>query len=372
MTTTMTDVRTEAVDRAPDAAPGVDLDRVQAFAVKVATDAAAAKAGALAYIGDRLGIWTALATAGPTTSAGLAARSGLAERYVREWLATQAAIGYVEYDVTTHRFHLPAEHAAVLADETSTAFLGSAFEVNVGLYAAIDRVSAAFRTGEGIPWGEHDPRLYRGVDRFFRTLYERSLVAEWLPAVPGAVEMLESGTRVLDVGCGHGSAVVMLAQAFPSSTFVGVDPHEGSIATARAAADAAGVADRVEFRVGSADDEVGSSYGLVFYFDAFHHVGDPEAAARRARAALAPGGALVLVEPRAQDRLADNLDLVGLTYYGASAMVCVPDALAQGAEDALGGQAGYQRLRSVLTSAGFGVVRLAAEADFNLVVEARA
>jgi 2-polyprenyl-3-methyl-5-hydroxy-6-metoxy-1,4-benzoquinol methylase len=369
--TTVTDVRAERVDEETDGTAGLDLARVEGFAVKVATDAAAAKAGALAYIGDRLGIWTALA-AGDTTSAGLAERSGLTERYLREWLATQAAIGYVEYDPITDRFHLPAEHAAVLADEASPAFLASAFEVNVALYAAIDRVSAAFRTGDGIPWGEHDPRLYRGVDRFFRTLYERSLVAEWLPAVDGAVELLEAGTSVLDVGCGHGSAVVMLAQAFPASTFVGIDPHEGSVAVARAAAEAAGVADRVEFRVGTAEDEVGGDYGLVFYFDAFHHVGQPDAAARRARAALAPGGALVLVEPRAQDHLADNLDLVGVTYYGASAMVCVPDALAQGADDALGGQAGFTRLRSVLTSAGFEQVRLAAEADFNLVVEARA
>ena len=368
---TTTDTSTDTATAGEATGPAVDLARVEAFAVRIASDAATAKAGALAYLGDRLGIWAALAGAGSTTSTELAARTGLQERYLREWLATQAAVGYVDHDAATGRFELPVEHAAVLADETSPAFYGFAFEVNVGLYAAVDRVEDAFRTGAGIPWGEHDARLHRGVDRFFRPLYERSLVGEWLPAVPGAVERLTAGTRVLDVGCGHGSAVLIMAEAFPASTFVGIDPHEGSIAVARAAAEAAGVADRVEFRGGPAEDEVGSGYGLVFYFDAFHHVGDPEAAALRARASLAPGGTLVLVEPRAQDRVADNLDLVGLTYYGASVLACVPDAVAQGAQDALGGQAGFQRLSSVLTGAGFGTVRLAATADFNLVVEAR-
>jgi SAM-dependent methyltransferase len=351
-------------------APAIDLARVEAFAYQVATDQARASAGVLAWVGDRLGLWAALA-AGPVTSAELAARTGCAERHLREWLATQAAVGYVEYDAATGRFHLPAEHAAVLADRSSPADQSGGFESVTSFYAAAERLVEVYRTGGGIPWGEHDPRLYTGCDRFFRPLYEAGLVSEWLPAVDGAVERLSRGARVLDVGCGHGTAELIMARAFPASVFRGIDVHSGSVAAAREAAADAGVADRVEFAVGDATGPLGTGYDLVCFFDAFHHMGDPVAAARRAREALAPGGALVLVEPRAADRLEANLDLVGLSYFAASAIVCVPDALAQGAPDALGGQAGPARLADVLTRAGFSQVRVAAEGPFNILVEAR-
>jgi SAM-dependent methyltransferase len=348
----------------------IDLARVEAFAYQVATDQARASAGVLAWVGDRLGLWAALAE-GPATSVELAARTGCAERHLREWLATQVAVGYAEYDPATGRFRLPAEHAAVLADRTSPADQSGGFESVVSFFAAADRLAEAYRTGGGIPWGEHDPRLYSGCDRFFRPLYEASLVGEWLPAVEGAVERLTRGARVLDVGCGHGTAELIMARAFPASTFRGIDVHAGSVAAAREAAADAGVADRVEFAVADAGAPLGEGYDLVCFFDSFHHVGDPVAAARRAREALAADGALVLVEPRAADRLEANLDLVGLTWYGASAIVCVPDAMSQGATDALGGPAGPARLADVLTRAGFTRVRVAAEGPFNIVVEAR-
>lgn len=349
----------------------IDLERLEQFALKVATDRATAAAGALVYVGDRLGLWTALAASGPVTSTELAARTGYTERYLREWLATQSVVGYLTYDPETERFDLPVEHAAVFADPTSPAYQAGSFEANIAFFAATDRLVEAFRTGGGIPWGQHDARLYSGVDRFFRPLYQRSLVSEWLPALDGLVERLTHGARVLDVGCGHGTPELIMARAFPESRFHGVDVHAGSIDAARLAASAAGVDDRVSFSVADAADALGGDYDLVCFFDSFHHAGDPVAAARQARAALRPDGVLMLVEPRAGDRVEDNQNVVGLTYFAASTLVCVPDALSQGATEALGGQAGPARLEDVLLRAGFTQVRVAAEAPFNLVVEAR-
>lgn len=353
---------------APD---GIDVARVEAFALRVAQDTATASAAVLVYVGDRLGLWSALAV-GPATSAQLAARTGCSERYVREWLAALTATGYLEVDGSGTVFRLPVEHAAVLADESSPAFGAGSFESVVAFHAAADRLTDAFRTGGGISWGEHHPALYRGVNRFFTPLYARSLVPEWLPALEGVLDKLERGADVLDVGCGHGTSVVLMAQAFPNSRFTGIDVHAGSIEAARSAADEAGVGDRVSFLVADATDIPGDrDYDLACFFDAFHHMGDPTAVAAAVRRHLAADGTLMLVEPLAGDALADNLHLVGLIYYASSALVCVPDALAQGAGDPLGGQAGPERLADVLTDAGYGEVRVAARADFNLVVEAR-
>ncbi len=349
----------------------VDVDAVERFANTVAEDQARATAGVLAYIGDRLGLWAALAAAGPVTSAELADVTGLHERYLREWLATQTAVGYIAYDPGTGRFSLPPEHAAVLADETSPAALAGGFESLAGFWAVADRIADDFRDGEGVSWSEHDHRLFSGVDRFFRPLYERSLVAEWLPALDGMVAILEGGGRVLDVGCGLGSSTILMAQAYPRSTFHGIDSHAGSIAAARDAARKAAVEERVTFSTASALDEVGGGWDLITFFDAFHHVGDPIAVARRAGEALTDEGTLMLVEPRAADRLEDNLDLVGLTFYSASTLVCVPDALSQDGATALGAQAGPARLREVLAEAGFSRFRQAVETPFNVVIEAR-
>jgi SAM-dependent methyltransferase len=332
----------------------------------------------LAYLGDRLGIYRAMAGAGPLTSGQLAGRTGLAERYLREWLAAQAAGGYLTYHPDGERFELPDEHAAVLAVEESPANVMGGFEVIAALWAGADRLGRAFRSGEGIGWDEHDPRLYRGVERFYAAGYRANLVVAWLPALDGVVAKLEHGASVLDVGCGHGAAVILMAKAFPASRFVGVDSHPASIEQARKAAADAGVADRVRFEpadaagYGNAGAEAG--HDLVCFFDTLHDLGDPVGAAAHARAALAQEGTLMLVEPRAGDRLADNLHPLGRVFYAASTQLCTPNALSQqdrpGAQ-ALGAQAGPARLREVLEAAGFTRVRVAAETPVNLVLEAK-
>ncbi|WP_205472291.1 trans-aconitate 2-methyltransferase [Nocardioides sp. SYSU D00038] len=352
-------------------APALDLERVQEFAMKVAVDRAIAYNGVLAHLGDRLGLWRSLASVERTTSAQLAQRSGLAERYVREWLATQAAIGYLTYDPATTTFALPAEHAMVLADDDSPAAGVAGFEVITAVYASVDRLAHAYATGDGVPWHDHDPRLFAGVDRFFRTLYRNSLFSEWLPAVTGLMERLESGIRVIDVGCGLGSAVVMMAERFPRSTFVGIDSHAESVRRATEAAEAAGVGDRVRFEVSDAATFTGS-YDLVCFFDSVHDLGDPVGALAHCRGRLAEGGQVFAVEPFATDRLEDSLDSpVTLTYYAASSALCVPHSISDGGA-ALGAQAGPARLTAAFVDAGFATARVAAETPFNLVIEARA
>ena len=346
----------------------VDLAKLEDFAGKVAVDRAVAYNGVLVYLGDRLGLWRALASVDNATSAQLAQSSGLAERYVREWLSAQAAAGYVTYDPATSTFALPAEHAMVLADDDSPASGVAGFEVISAVWASADQLAHAYTTGDGVGWHEHDPRLFSGVERFFRTLYRNSLVAEWLPAVDGLVERLESGIRVIDVGCGLGSATIMLAEAFPASTFVGVDYHEESVRRATAAAEAAGVGDRVRFEVGDASSYAGT-YDLVCYFDAVHDMGDPVGALAHARSVLADGGQVFAVEPFAGDRLEDNLHPLGLTYYAASSALCVPNSVSQGGA-ALGAQAGPARLTAAFVEAGFSTAQVAATTAYNLVIEA--
>lgn len=347
-----------------------DMAVLEEFATKVALDRAAGYHAVLVYLGDRLGIWRALAD-GDATSEELAERSGLAERYVREWLGAQAAAGYVTYDPAAGRFGLPFEHAMVLADEDSPVASVSGFEVIAAVWASADRLANAYTTGEGVGWHEHDPRLFTGVQRFFRTQYRNSLVAEWLPAVDGLIERLEAGIRVADVGCGLGAATILLAEAFPRSTFIGIDYHDESIRQARAAAEEAGVGDRVEFRTGDATSYDGP-FDLVCFFDAVHDMGDPVGALAHARAALRPGGQVFAVEPFARDNLEDSLgDWVALTYYAASSALCVPNSVSQGGS-ALGAQAGPARLVTTFKDAGFAEARVAAETPYNLVLEARA
>jgi SAM-dependent methyltransferase len=348
-----------------------DLAVLEEFATKVALDRAAGYHSVLVYLGDRLGLWRTLATLENATSAELAERSGVAERYLREWLGAQAAAGYVTYDAASGRFGLPLERAMVLADEDSPAAGVAGFEVIAAMWASADRLAHAYATGDGLGWHEHDPRLFTGVQRFFRTQYRTSLVAEWLPTVDGLVERLEAGIRVADVGCGLGAATVLLAEAFPRSTFVGIDYHEESIRQARAAAEEAGVADRVVFQVADAASYEGP-FDLVCFFDAVHDMGDPVGALSHARAALAPGGQVFAVEPFATDRLEDSLgDPVALTYYAASSALCVPNSISQGG-DALGAQAGPARLTRAFEEAGFASAQVAAETPYNLVLEARA
>ncbi|MDA0160801.1 class I SAM-dependent methyltransferase [Solirubrobacter ginsenosidimutans] len=349
----------------------IDETRVEAFVGLIATDVGAALNTALVAIGDRLGLYRAMADAQPVSAADLAARTSTQERYVREWLNTQAASGYLTYDAATDRYTLPAEHAFVLADESSPLAMAGMFHAAGAVIDGRARVEERFRSGGGVGWHEHDDGLFCGTERAFAANYRAQLVQAWLPALDGVVEKLERGARVADVGCGHGASAILMAQAFPASTFDGFDTHAASIDTARRRAAEAGVDDRVRFTLAAAHDYPGEDYDLVCFFDALHDMGDPAGAARHSRAALAADGTALIVEPYAGDRIEENLNPVGRFYYGMSTLVCTPGALAQPGGVALGTQAGEARLTEVLRAGGFTHVRRAAETPLNLILEAR-
>jgi SAM-dependent methyltransferase len=347
-------------------------EKLEAFLDRAFTDLAACYGGVMVSLGDRLGLYRALAGAGALTSAELAERAGCAERYVREWLGSQVAAAYVDYDPESETYELPAEHAAVLADPDSPTLITPAYNVPASMWADEDQAATAFRSGEGVPWGAHSERLFCGVAAFFRNAYSGALVPQWLPALDGVVERLEQGAKVADLGCGHGHSTVLMAEAFPNSTFLGIDVHEASIAAAIDNATAAGVADRVSFSVGTAAEHPGQGFDLICFFDALHDMGDPVGAVRHARSALAEGGTVMLVEPYAADRVEDNTGPIGRLYYSASTTLCCANALADGGESVLGAQAGEARLAEVFAEAGFGHWRVADQTPFNLIIEARA
>src|SRR5919112_1975390 len=334
-------------------ASAVNPEKLEAFLGKVVTDFGAALSSQLVYIGQKLGLYKALAGAGPSTPAELAGQTGTQERYVREWLINQAAGGYVEYDAAAKRFHLSPEQAAALADEESPAFVGGGFYLIKAMTNAVPRIEDAFREGGGILWGDHDPDLFVGVERFFRPGYRTHLVNDWIPALTGIEEKLKAGGTVADVGCGHGASTIIMAQAYPDSRFKGFDNHGPSIEAARQRAEEAGVGDRCEFEVSSADAIPEGPYDLVCFFDCLHDMGDPVGAARRAHAALKPGGTVLLVEPFANDSLEENLNPVGRLFYAASTCICTPNSLSQEVGLGLGAQAGEKRLRHVFMEAGF-------------------
>jgi SAM-dependent methyltransferase len=310
-------------------------------------------------------------TPGPLTSAELAKRTDTNERCVREWLAAQAAAGYVDYNATTQRYSLPAEHAVALVDEESPACVLGGFQGMTAAMRAEPKVAAAFRTGAGVGWHEHDPQLFEGVERFFRPGYNANLVSAWIPALDGVQAKLMAGARVADIGCGHGASTLIMAKAFPRSTFVGFDYHRASIERARERAAAAAVGDRVHFEVATAKNYPGT-YDLVGCFDCLHDMGDPVGAARHVREQLASGGTLLLVEPAAGDAPEANHHPLGRLMYAASTMICTPASLAQEVGLGLGNQVGFAGLRRLLERAGFSQVRLAATTPVNLVIEARA
>ena len=347
----------------------IDEAKLEAFFGLVATEIGAALNVALVTLGDELGLYRAMADGEPVTAAELAARTGTVERYVLEWLNTQAASGYLEY--ADGRYSLPLEHALVLADETSPFLSTGSFQSANAVVGIRKALAERFVDGHGVGWHEHDHDLWHGTERAFAVGYRTHLVADWLPALDGVVEKLEAGAYVADVGCGHGASTILLAQAYPASRFVGIDYHAGSIETARRRAERAGVADRVTFEVAGAADYVGTGFDLVAFFDAFHDLGDPLAAAQHARAALAPGGTVLLVEPFAGDTVQENLNPIGRMYYGFSTMCCTPGSLSQPGRAGLGTQAGQAAIAAVLGEAGFGSVRRAAETPLNLVLEAR-
>lgn len=354
--------------------PPADLDpgALEAFMGHASQHATAAVNAALVGLGDSLGLWKAMAGAGPVTPAELAVRAGVGERLLTEWLASQAANGFVTYH-GDDRFSLTTEAAMVLAHEDSPALMIGAFQGVAVLARSLPVIAQAFRAGSGVAWADHDPEFFDVQERFSRPLQRQFLVDAWLAGVPGLVERLRDGATVADVGCGYGTSTLLLAETFPESRFTGFDFHDHSIARARQAARLAGLSDRVAFEVADARSFPGDGYDLVLFVDSLHDMGDPVAAARHARSSLAPGGVLVTLDPVAADSLDENLaNPMSALMYGISTFLCTPTALAQGGTHALGAQGGERAIRGVLTAAGFGDVRrVAPDAPMNMVLVAR-
>jgi 2-polyprenyl-3-methyl-5-hydroxy-6-metoxy-1,4-benzoquinol methylase len=348
-----------------------DGEKLMQFVFRAVDEVGATLNAALVVMGDKLGLYRALAGNGGLSPAELAGRTGVAERYVREWLNAQAAGGYVDYDPESGRYTLPPEQTVALTEPDSPAYLPGFFQIALGSVIDSPKIVEKARTGDGFGWHEHVHDVHEGCERFFRPGYNAHLVDEWLPALDGVVEKLEYGASVADVGCGHGSSTILMARAFPNSTFVGSDYHEGSIETARQRAREAGVADRVSFQIAPAAAYSGTGYDLVTMFDCLHDMGDPVGAARHVRSTLNADGTWMIVEPQAGDRVEDNFNPVGRAFYAFSTLLCTPASLSQEVGLALGAQAGETRIRDVVQAGGFSQLRRAAETPFNLVFEAR-
>ncbi len=350
----------------------VDDSKLEELQGKVITDVAGSLGLLLAYMGDQLDLYSALAEICPATSQKLAENTGLTERYVREWLSANVAGGYIEYDPASQTFSMTPEQAVIFAAEGHPACMQGFFQAVISTYTDEPKATEIFRTGKGLPWADHSVCLFCGTERFFRPMYAANLIESWIPALDGVKEKLESGAKVADVGCGHGSSTIIMAQAFPNSTFHGFDFHEPSIEHAKQRARAAGVANNTIFEVVTAKEYPGEDYGLVAMFDALHDMGDPVGACKHIVSTLGKGGTFMLVEPFAGDDLEDNLHPLGQIYYSFSTTVCVPNSLSQEVGLGLGAQAGEKRLTEVLNEGGFGQVQRAAETPTNMVLEARA
>jgi 2-polyprenyl-3-methyl-5-hydroxy-6-metoxy-1,4-benzoquinol methylase len=348
----------------------VNPDKLNEFLGKAIVDFGATFHAALIRIGDKLGLYKALAS-GPQTPAELAKKTGTAERYVREWLSSQAAGGYVTYDSKSGKFSLSEEQAFALADENSPAFLPGAFQVALAAVKAEEELTKRFKTGKGLGWHEHHPELFEGTERFFRPGYAANLISSWIPALEGVDEKLKKGARVADVGCGLGASTILMAKQYPNSEFVGFDYHDKSIEKAKKRAKGAGVANRIKFQVAKAKNYPGKDYDFVTFFDCLHDMGDPAGASSHVRKTLKKDGTWMIVEPFAGDTLEENLHPIGRAFYGASTLLCTPASLSQEVGLALGAQAGEKRLRQVVTSGGFTRFRRATQTPFNLVFEAR-
>jgi SAM-dependent methyltransferase len=349
----------------------VDGDKLMQFVFRAVDEVGATLNSALVVMGDKLGLYRALAGAGGLSPSELAQRTGTSERYVREWLNAQAAGGYVDYDPDGGRYTLPPEQTVALTDPDSPAYLPGFFQIALGSVIDSPKIVEHARSGGGLGWHEHVHDVHEGCERFFRPGYNAHLMTEWLPSLDGVVEKLERGALVADIGCGHGASTILMGQAFPNSTFVGSDYHVGSIETARQRAREAGVAERVRFESVSAAAYDGTGYDLVTMFDCLHDMGDPVGAARHVRSTLADDGTWMIVEPYAGDRVEDNFNPVGRAYYGFSTLLCTPASLSQEVGLALGAQAGEARIRDVVEAGGFTRFRRAAATPFNLVFEAR-
>ncbi len=351
--------------------PALDPKKVEKFLFQFVNDLGASMCAALTLVGEKLGLYKAMANAGPITAAELAARTSTSERYVREWLSAQAANGYVEYDAKTDRFFFPAEHALLLANEDGPAYIPGAFHLLGSLFRDEHKISDAFRSGDGVGWHEHHSSLFEGTEKFFRPTYLHNLVNIWIPALEGVETKLKQGASVADVGCGHGASTILMAQAFPNSSFYGFDYHQASIEKARQRAEAAGVQHRVKFEVATAKDFEDRRYDLVCFFDCLHDMGDPAGAMKHVRETIEDDGTVMIVEPYANESLAENLNPVGRVFYAASTMICTPASKAQEVGTALGAQAPESRLREIVQGSGFRRFRRAAENPFNRVYEAK-
>lgn len=349
----------------------IDGQKLDALAGRLIGDIGACVTGALVVLGDRLGLYKAMADGGPVTAGELAAKTGYKERYLREWLSAQAAADYMQYDEASDSFSLTPEQATAFSQEDSPAFFAGAFEVVQSMWLDEPKITDAFRTGRGVGWHEHSNCLFRGTERFFRPGYNANIVSGWIPALDGMRERLEAGASVADVGCGHGASTILMAKAYPKSRFTGFDYHAPSIERARTCAEEEGVADRVNFEQASAKDFPARDYDLVAMFDCLHDMGDPVGAGRHVKETLGKDGVWMIVEPFAHDKLSDNLNPIGRIYYGASTMVCTPASLSQEVGLGLGAQAGELRLRKVALDAGFSRFRKATETPVNMVFEAR-
>jgi SAM-dependent methyltransferase len=349
----------------------IDPAKLEAFLVQAVGDLSAGYGGVMVSLGNRLGLYKVMAGAGPLSSCELASRSGCAERYVREWLGSQVAGNYVAYHAISDTYELTPEQAFVLANEDSPVFIPNAWAVPASMWSDEDKAVEAFRTGKGIPWGDHDGRLYCGVAAFYRNAYKASLVSEWLPALDGVVEKLKAGALVADIGCGHGHSTALMAQAFPASQFHGFDTHQDSVAEAQKVAAEAGVARRITFATARADNYPGTGYDLICFFDCLHDMGNPIAAAAHAAKVITRHGTVMLVEPFANDRVEHNVSPVARLYYAASTTICCAHAISEGGRVVLGAQAGEARLAEIFRKAGFTRFRRAMETPFNLILEAR-
>ena len=350
--------------------PAIDMNKLNAFIGQFVTDLGASVHTGMVVIGEKLGLYKALA-AGPMSSAQLAAKTDTDERYLREWLSSQAAGGYITYDSKADKFSLTEEQAFTLADEHSPAYLPGAFELALGSLAAVPRIVESFRTGAGMGWHEHVDDVFHGCEKFFRPGYAANLVSSWIPALRDVKAKLEAGARVADVGCGKGASTLLMAKAFPKSQFFGFDYHPESIEAARASAQREGLASRVTFAVSKAKEFPGKDYDFVAVFDCLHDMGDPVGAAAHVRQSLSKDGTWMIVEPFANDQLKDNLNPVGRVYYSFSTLLCTPCSRSQEVGLCLGAQAGEKRIAEVVTAAGFTRFRRAAETPFNIVYEAR-
>jgi 2-polyprenyl-3-methyl-5-hydroxy-6-metoxy-1,4-benzoquinol methylase len=350
----------------------IDEAKLNEFMGKVVTELGAGLGFPMHRLGDQLGIWKAMAGAGPLTAAEVAERCGCHERYIKEWLAAETAGGYVTYDPDTTTFTLPDEVAFAMADESSPVFLGGAWQMATSVFESLPKLAEAYKTGTGVAWADHTHNLFEGVERFFRPGYNANLVASWLPSLDGVVEKLERGAKVADIGCGHGASTIIMAQAFPNSTFTGFDYHDASIVAARKEAADAGVADRVSFELAPAQSYPGKGYDLVTSFDCLHDMGDPEGAAKHVLSTLAKGGTWMLVEPASNGDLVADTNPIGRVFYSASASICLPASLADKGRRGLGNQVGDSEWAEILGDVGFSHCRRAAETPFNRVFEVRA